>query len=52
VEITELADMDLIAKLIRVTKPAAIPVPGLTTRIGNEAEVRKAAEIRLSSSVH
>ena len=52
VEITELADMDLIAKLIRVTKPAAITAPGLTTRLGDEAEVRKAAEIRLSSSAH
>ncbi len=40
VEITELADMDLVGKLIRVTKAAAIPSPGLTTQINKGIEMR------------
>jgi len=40
VEITELADMDLIGKLIRVTKPALNPGPGLTTQINKGLEMR------------
>ena len=35
VEITELAQQDLVAKLVRVTRPAAIAVAGLTTSIQN-----------------
>jgi ribosomal protein S12 methylthiotransferase len=40
VEITELADLDLVARLIRVTKPALTATPGLTTRIEKGAEMR------------
>ncbi|NDG84569.1 MAG: hypothetical protein EBX52_05960 [Proteobacteria bacterium] len=40
VQITELADMDLVARLVRVTKPAAVTTPGLTTRIGAGPEMR------------
>jgi ribosomal protein S12 methylthiotransferase len=40
VEITELADIDLIAKFIRVTKPAVIASPGLTTQINKGLEMR------------
>jgi hypothetical protein len=40
VEITELADMDLVAKLVRVEKPATQPTAGLTTRISKGLEMR------------
>jgi ribosomal protein S12 methylthiotransferase len=40
VEITELADMDLVAKLVRVEKPAIQQTAGLTTRISKGLEMR------------
>jgi ribosomal protein S12 methylthiotransferase len=40
VELTELADMDLIAKLVSVSKPAVQLAPGLTTRIAQGPEMR------------
>ncbi len=40
VEITELADMDLIGKLVRVTKPALPAAPGLATKIATGPEMR------------
>jgi ribosomal protein S12 methylthiotransferase len=40
VEITELADMDLIAKLVRVEKPSHPQSAGLTTKISKGLEMR------------
>ncbi len=40
VEITELADMDLIAKLVRVEKPSLPQAAGLTTKISKGLEMR------------
>jgi len=49
VEITELADMDLIAKFIQVKKPATL-VPGLTT--GIQSAISKGLEMRSGSVAH
>ena len=46
VEITELAEQDLVARLIQVTRPAVATTPGLTV------DVREAAEIRHGRSAH
>ena len=40
VEITELAETDLVAKLIRVTKPMMVTSPGLTTQLQKGTEMR------------
>ncbi len=40
VEITEILDSDLVARLVRVTRPAVIATPGLKTQIGKGLEMR------------
>jgi ribosomal protein S12 methylthiotransferase len=40
VEVTEVLDSDLVARLVRVTRPALIATPGLKTSIGKGLEMR------------